>query len=190
MEEPMIPIILLHAILLWQEGQPNLPPDGWHLATHVECSAEERREAKAMSKEGIIGDPSITVGAGEGSWDKEGNPDFWSEDPCGYASDSKPTKFQTRYKHNGKDITECEYYHKDKCRAEQQVPPFDVPPVVTKGPDSHFVTSCAKDKEGNEGPCFSDYRELTTHIACADKSRFLLQSEDGKYHCLALTSKP
>jgi hypothetical protein len=97
----MIPIILLHAILLWQEGHSNAEP--WRDVTV----------------------PVVLSGC--------------------------------------KSVTETTL----TCEKESQ---FDVPPIVLhRGPE---------DGSG------------VTIRTCADKSRFLLFSEDGKFHCLALTGKP
>jgi hypothetical protein len=58
------------------------------------------------------------------------------------------------------------------------LPPFDVPPVETQVPyNQSGVTNLPM-------PIYSERR------SCADKSRFLLMSEDGKWHCLALGRQP
>ena len=103
-------VILLHAILMWQQTQ-TIMGLGWHIATKTECDAEYWRELKAMNSAGIYGDPSISLGWAADGW-KDGKPEWWSSSPCGYASDSKPTQFRTRYQHNDADVTECDYYIK------------------------------------------------------------------------------
>jgi hypothetical protein len=69
--------------------------------------------------------------------------------------------------------------------------PFDVPPVETDGPDTNAdinQNACSGDVtwDGQSQWC----EKKVHHRACADKSRFLLMSEDGKWHCLALGAKP
>ena len=44
--------------------------------------------------------------------------------------------------------------------------PFDVPPIGAELPQDRW----------------------TSHYVCTDKSRFLLMSEDGKWHCLKLAN--
>ena len=61
--------------------------------------------------------------------------------------------------------------------------PFDVPPKEWDGPDME------------EGPCpigfaCMDNKVPVHHRTCTDKSRFLLMSEDNRWHCLALGAKP
>lgn len=61
-------------------------------------------------------------------------------------------------------------------KAPKPAPPFDVPPV-----------------EKSKGLlCSFDTHECRPNLkrSCAEKSRFLLMSEDGKYHCLALSQVP
>jgi len=55
----------------------------------------------------------------------------------------------------------------------QEPKPFDVPPKQWDDPYRVEINS--------DPPSTTEH-----HIACEDKSRFLLQSEDGKWHCLAL----
>ena len=57
--------------------------------------------------------------------------------------------------------------------------PFDVPPVEEKNPGHQMIPS----KDCQDCMKF-------THTTCADKARFLIPSEDGKLHCLALGQKP
>lgn len=66
--------------------------------------------------------------------------------------------------------------------AFSNAPPFDVSPVERKlGKDECFlfVNGVCQDNPNDEF-----VRQ------CADKSRFLLMSEDGKWHCLALGRQP
>jgi hypothetical protein len=56
-------------------------------------------------------------------------------------------------------------------------PVFDVPPVETRTEFSG---------RGSHGGTGGGY----INRMCTDKSRFLLMSEDGKWHCLALGQKP
>lgn len=73
----------------------------------------------------------------------------------------------------------------------EPTPPFDVPPVereetfeygsIANGDELHIVC-----KDLATGSC-----TYTRKVpSCADKSRFLLMSEDGKWHCLALGRQP
>ena len=69
----------------------------------------------------------------------------------------------------------------------EPTPPFDVPPVEKK-----FIQGY-KDCEVvpgtyNMAHCKPIYGN--SDFVCADKSRFLLMSEDGKPHCLALGRQP
>jgi len=62
-------------------------------------------------------------------------------------------------------------------------PPFDVPPKEWDGPELDW--GC---QPSEESTVCMDTRIARHHRACEDKSRFLLMSEDGKWHCLALTA--
>jgi hypothetical protein len=72
------------------------------------------------------------------------------------------------------------------------ITPFDVPPVEWDGPDTlgsryekEWKEPC-RDRVGEtQPPC----KTKIHHRVCADKSRFLLMSEDGKWHCLRLEGK-
>ena len=70
-------------------------------------------------------------------------------------------------------------------------PPFDVPPVETEkveiipGPDRPCMWN-----EVGTGNCHDITYQKVKHIGCTDKTRFLLMSEDGLWHCLRLAEKP
>ena len=66
--------------------------------------------------------------------------------------------------------------------------PFDVPPKEWDGPDTHAANTCPPpDEHGKIGACTAIYiEEKTHHVACEDKTRFLLTDESGKKHCLRL----
>jgi hypothetical protein len=73
--------------------------------------------------------------------------------------------------------------------------PFDVPPVKMETrmeavtsfsiPEYPIPQVIYDDPKTYSGPHYF----LSTN-KCVDKTRFLLQSEDGKWHCLALGAKP
>jgi hypothetical protein len=73
------------------------------------------------------------------------------------------------------------------CTTEVKQAPFDVPPVETHGPDTTTDYDCRKWAESG---CTELPTRLTLHRTCADKTRFLMFSEDGKWHCLALSQRP
>jgi hypothetical protein len=68
---------------------------------------------------------------------------------------------------------------------------IDVSPKQWDGPDRHHVNRCGPSGintlDGGEIQiCNDDSIELVHHMTCTEKSRFLMASEDGKWHCLAL----
>ena len=75
---------------------------------------------------------------------------------------------------------------RDGCYVNVVIAPFDVPPhewdTEEKMPEGYYV--CDNGQALCTGPRKEHHRE------CTDKSRFLLMSEDEKWHCLALVPKP
>ena len=76
-------------------------------------------------------------------------------------------------------------------------PPFDVPPVETDHDEPYDINAGhAVMEQGELITCNALSTTVTqctkrVHMrVCADKSRFLLMSEDGKWHCLALGRQP
>jgi hypothetical protein len=59
---------------------------------------------------------------------------------------------------------------------------LDMPPKEWDGPGQHWETQCDETSHN----CMYIGPAPDHHIACEDKSRFLLPSEDGKWHCLKL----
>jgi hypothetical protein len=86
------------------------------------------------------------------------------------------------------------HHHSTAIYLEKEIAPFDVPAeswvehyVLTKLPAN------ADYLDGLRSACFTrcleengNFVELIPHHTCKKKSRFLLMSEDGKWHCLAL----
>ena len=74
-------------------------------------------------------------------------------------------------------------------QAQEKTSPssFDVPPKEIPGPVS-VMLNCkhADTKTGVVSGCTEEHYPST--FECEDKSRFLLMSEDGKLHCLNLSS--
>jgi hypothetical protein len=63
---------------------------------------------------------------------------------------------------------------------------FDVVPTEWDGPDTTYKSELAAFDCGyNKTPSACE-KVPVHHIGCASKSRFLLQSEDGRWHCLKL----
>jgi hypothetical protein len=71
----------------------------------------------------------------------------------------------------------------DGCPRFVTPEPFDVPPVETK---AIFGYSNCKSVPGENYVVDCKLNYYTTGMACTDKSRFLLMSEDGIWHCLKL----
>ena len=68
-------------------------------------------------------------------------------------------------------------------------PPFDVPPVETRTSEEHCEFEVV---DGAWHQCMGGktFTQERVSRACADKSRFLLMSEDNVWHCLSLRQKP
>lgn len=64
---------------------------------------------------------------------------------------------------------------------------FDLAPKESDGPETTYKSyKDAWDCGYSKTPSACE-KVPVHHVACEDKSRFLLQSEDGKWHCLKLT---
>lgn len=61
--------------------------------------------------------------------------------------------------------------------------PLDVAPIEHR--EFMGFKDCHAVGDGNMTQCDTPLYDNPTH-ECADKSRFLLMSEDGRWHCLAL----
>jgi hypothetical protein len=133
----MIPAILFHAILMWQQAQANTPVAGYCPKIDALCF--------------VAGPPQQAQG------DKAANEDWYNP-----------------------------HHHSTAIYPEKEIAPFDVPPAETKVIDRNCKLGISN---GAWDQCLQ-YGEDTTHTerACTDKSRFLLMSEDGKWHCLDLKS--
>ena len=110
---------------------------------------------------------------------------WWQMQPHAYQvqSATNPGTVQSATLPTGaKNCFDKDVGHAVPCDA----PPFDVPPVETDGPDGEYATDCSPSRGDYPGTCWQDRKVLVHHRACADKSRFLLMSEDSVWHCLAL----
>jgi hypothetical protein len=131
----MIPIILLHAILLWQHMTVTNDP-----AT-ITASCSENGRVIYVHGQKVVQDDSTNHKTDESSYGR-----IIGDKSSGFAEPKKANMLP------------------------KAAIVFDVPPIVLhRGPE---------DGSG------------VTIRTCADNSRFLLFSEDGKFHCLALTGKP
>jgi hypothetical protein len=142
----MLPAILLHALLMWQQAQ--VP----RLASPVKVEA---------------GDCLLVQGNGTAI-----------VIPCGCGGD--PSKGDTGIM--------------------PSAPPFDVPPVETKTPNiwvgwwnkeniGKHLHETGLDTSFSIVPLTQDSAQ-EYKLTCTDKSRFLLMSEDGRWHCLKLNDSP
>jgi len=156
----MIPIILLHAILLWQQGQ----------ATKI-CDVT-LWESGGMQSHGLAAWECSDLIAARVAQERK------MQEPIMDGGDVAPLV-------PASGVT-CELATTSRCPPD--APPFDVPPVDTKVIDKNCKVGII---DGRWSECMQ-YGDDTSHIerACADKSRFLLMSEDGKWHCLALGQQP
>ena len=68
----------------------------------------------------------------------------------------------------------------------ESTPPFDVPPVEIEKISEAQSIGNGEEMHLQCDPEFSKCTFRKKVPTCADKSRFLLMSEDGKWHCLAL----
>ena len=77
------------------------------------------------------------------------------------------------------------------------LPPFDVPPVETDHDEPYDINAGHAGMEQGElitcNALSTTVIQCTKRVhmrVCTDKSRFLLMSEDNRWHCLPLSQKP
>ena len=160
----MIPVLLLYAMTMWQQGQRVHQVCSVHLWSDGEISSG----SKELTPECL--DVIKKIENAEWPEPQQGQP-------------VPATQSMTRIKPG--EAGDC--LHERADGTPEWKPCFDVPPVEWDADEpTGMMTVIACDPpmpSGRYSACVKPDTHKVHHIGCADKTRFHLYSEDGKGHC-------